>query len=73
VPQTSAEIKLNLSAYSKGDLYRAIKKLKKYRFRAKSYSLFFALIAEHSAEAYMDTPFPGQLTPSAKKKQKRSI
>lgn len=63
--QFHTEIKLNLSVCFKGYLFRAIRKHNRHRFRMKSYSPFFTLIAEYLIEACMDTPFPGQLIPSA--------
>ena len=71
--QFHTEIKLNLSVCFKGDLFRAIRKRGKYRFRTKSYSPFSVLIAEHLLEAYMDTPFPGQLIPSADSRRINNI
>jgi hypothetical protein len=55
-----AEIELNLSAESKGDLIRTIATLNKCRFHMVSYSPVTILIAEHLTEATMDTSFPGQ-------------
>lgn len=62
MPQTTAEINLNLSTCFNGYLIRAIKKLEKRRFRTGSYSPVPILIAEHSTEAAMVAPFPGQPT-----------
>ena len=46
--------------YFNGYLIRAIEKLKRHRFRRKSYSPSFLLIAECLTEATMVTSFPGQ-------------
>jgi len=60
VPQTMAEINLNLSTCFNGYLSRAVNKLKECRFRAVSYSPSTTLIAEHPKEASTVTSFPGQ-------------
>jgi len=54
------EINLNLPTCFNGYLPRAESKLKKYRFRAVSYSPSTTLIAEHLTEAPTVTSFPGQ-------------
>jgi len=60
VPQTIAEINLNLPTCFNGYLPRAVDKLKEYRFHTVSYSPSTTLIAEHSTEAFTVTSFPGQ-------------
>ena len=61
MPQTKAEINLNLSVCFKGYLIRHIKKLNKCRFHKTSYSPDVLSIAEHLTEACMIASFPGQL------------
>ena len=58
---SNTDFNLNLSICSKGYLLRPITLLNKCRFRMKSYSPVFILIAEHLTEAVMIAPFSGQL------------
>lgn len=60
VPQTIAEINLNLPTCFNGYLPRAVDKLKEYRFHTVSYSPSTMLLAEHLTEAFTVTSFPGQ-------------
>jgi hypothetical protein len=60
VPQTIAEINLNLSTCFNGYLFRAVNKLNEHRFRTVSYSPSTVLIAECITEAFTVTSFSGQ-------------
>jgi hypothetical protein len=61
VPQTIANVNLNLLTHSKGYLLRSVPLLNKCRFRIESYSPVSIFIVEHLTEAVTATSFSGQL------------